>query len=292
MRFVKNNNYIYIYCFIVFVLLVFGCIKCVKAYKKIKLIAEYERQTTIKLSLKDDIFRIDNVKFYVPNYPLDGIQREIVDTATFYEINELKKIDDILPDNPVILDIGANIGNHTLYWALKSPKKAKHIYAFEIIDETYDILKKNIEINHLQNRVTAFNFGLSNVNSSAKVKELSDSFQSCCAIMEEGDGGYKFKKLDDVKINEKVDFVKIDVEGQEIKVVEGAKQFLSKHKPLIWVEVWSDNYRDDSKGNRSKYDALMKELGYEQIMEIGFYGQTGGDISNFVYQHKSKIEKK
>ena len=265
-----------------------------KIYNINKVNYSINQQIAKKLSMKDDIFRIGETKFYVPNYPMDDIQKRIVDDENFYEINELKKVDELLPNNPVILDIGANIGSHTLYWTLKSPKKAKHVYAFEVIDETYNILKRNIEINNLQNRVTAFNFGLSNVNSSAKIKQKSSSFESCCAIMEQGEGIYRFKRLDDVNIKEKVDFVKIDVEGQEVKVIEGAKKFLAKNKPLIWVELWVEDtdkpWIEGIKGNRAKYDALMDELGYEKIMEIGFE-ENQAQVSNFIYQHKSKISK-
>jgi len=265
-----------------------------KIYKYEKKNYEINQQIKKKVSMRGDIFRIGEIKFYVPNYPMDDIQKYIVEAKDFYEINELKKVDKLLPNNPVILDIGANIGSHTLYWTLKSPKKAKHVYAFEVIDETYNILKRNIEINNLQNRVTAFDFGLSNVNSSAKVQQKSDSFQSCCAILERGEGIYKFKRLDDLDIKEKVDFVKIDVEGQEVSVIEGAKKFLTKNKPLIWVELWVEDtdkpWVKGIKGNRAKYNALMNELGYVKIMELGFE-QNQAQVSNFIYQHKSKIAK-
>lgn len=249
------------------------------------------RRTQTKLSLKNDIFRNGDVKFYVPNYPMDGIQRSIVDTSNFYEIKLLKQVDELLPNNPVMLDIGANVGNHTLYWLLKSPKKAKHIYSFEVIDETYDILKKNIEINNLKNKVTLFNFGLSNTNSSAKILGESSSFLSCCAVMEKGDGGFQFKRLDDVGIQEKIDFIKIDVEGQEIPVIEGAKNLLNRYKPIIWVEVWTDeSYKKHKHMEKSNYkhnetfSKLMDSIGYVMVKKM-----THRD---YIYIHKSKIKQK
>ena len=74
--------------------------------------------------MKDDIFRVKNVQFYLPNYPADYVQSEIADKSGFYEQNELELFDKYLPENAVILDIGANIGNHTLYWLTTSPKRA------------------------------------------------------------------------------------------------------------------------------------------------------------------------
>lgn len=285
----KKVSNIYLYVGLaVLITIAAGCfVRINKTYKIEKKNYRITQKIGKKLSMKNDIFRLGELKFYVPNYPMDFIQNAIVESENFYEINELQEVDKILPDNPVILDVGANVGNHTLYWALRSPKKAKHIYSFEIIDETYEILKRNIEINNLQKRVTAFDFGLSNVNSSAKVQQKSDSFQSCCAILEEGEGAYRFKKLDDVRIAEKkIDLIKIDVEGQEVKVIEGAKKFLTKYKPLIWVELWPEDtdklWVEGIRGNRAKYKALMDELGYEMVLKL--------NDGNFIYQHKSTIK--
>ena len=285
-------------------LLIFLCFILWKTYEQSKVIYEQSkvikrqndglwrqgRQTQMKLSMKGSIFRNEDVKFYVPNYPMDGIQRNIVDKQNFYELELLKQLDALLPNNPVILDIGANVGNHTLYWLLKSPKKAKHIYSFEVIDETYDILKKNVEINNLKDKVTLYNFGLSNVNSNAKILGESNSLMSCCAVMEQGEGGFQFKRLDDVGIQEKVDFVKIDVEGQEIPVIEGAKKLLNKYKPMMWVEVWTDeSYKKHKHMEKSDYkhnetfNKLMDSMGYVMIKKM-----THRD---YIYIHKSKIKK-
>ena len=220
-KFLSKYIYIYIYiglCVVILVSIAYF-VKINKVYKLEKKVYKLEKknykinnQIRTKLSMKDDIFRMGEVSFYVPNYPMDAIQREIIDRREFYEINQLHKVDGLLPEHPVILDVGANIGSHTLYWLTTSPKRAKHVYAFEVIDETFNILKKNIEINNLKSRTTIFNFGLSNVNSSARIQQKSNSFQSCCAIMEAGDGIYKFRRLDDVKIAEKkIDLVKINI---------------------------------------------------------------------------------
>ena len=50
-----------------------------------------------KLSLTDNICRVGNSKFYVPNYPVDFIQRELVESGKFFEQEELEKIKKYLP---------------------------------------------------------------------------------------------------------------------------------------------------------------------------------------------------
>ncbi len=89
--------------------------------KKIKCIMEdiYTRardDLSRKMSLvaNDDVWRIPNgVKFYLPLYPWDFIQRVIAESDDFYEIYMLRSLREYIPNNAVILDIGANIGNHS-----------------------------------------------------------------------------------------------------------------------------------------------------------------------------------
>ena len=247
-----------------------------------KSIIRGQKQIKMKMSMKDDIFRMNDIKFYVPNYPVDYIQRSIVQDNSFYEIGDLRTMDKFLPQNAVILDIGANIGNHTLYWLKESPKKAQYVYAFEVIDDTYKILKKNIELNNLQNKTTLFNFGLGDKNVKSSVRDYNIANVGGTSIKEDDEGSFELKRLDDIKIDRKVDVIKIDVEGYEVNVINGAKNFLKKHKPLIWVELWEEDGNGDKRfkvGNREQYNALMKELGYKMIYKIS--------NTNFVYQYKN-----
>ena len=91
----------------------------------------------------DSTMQVRNSKIYLPNYPIDLIQRYIVATKNYWEYEFLEKLDKYIKEDSVILDIEANIGNHTLYWA--NERKAKKIYSFEPVELTFDILKKNIE---------------------------------------------------------------------------------------------------------------------------------------------------
>lgn len=77
------------------------------------------------------------------------------------------------------------------------------------------------------------------------------------------------KRLDDYEF-ERIDFIKIDIEGYEFYCLEGAKNTLSKHSPVIYVEI-SDNYF-------SKVDRLLRSYGYinHSVSYNGVYG-------NYIY---------
>jgi hypothetical protein len=73
--------------------------------------------------------------------------------------------------SPVVLDVGANIGNHTLAFATK----AAHVYAFEPIPIIFALLKQNVKQNNLSN-VTLQQLALSDQNDTAIINmEWNDS---------------------------------------------------------------------------------------------------------------------
>lgn len=211
----------------------------------------------------DSIVDIGCAKFYVPNYPVDYVQSCIVNGKTFYENGILKKLQSYINENAVILDIGANIGNHSVYWAVKA--NARQIYSFEPVQDTFKILKKNIEINELTDKVKIFNIGLSNEKINGSINHFDPRNIGGTSIKQDFNGNLILDKLDNIEIEEdSVDFVKIDVEGHELEVFQGAKETLTKYKPTIFVETFWDK--------RPKVHEYLTSLGYR--LEKSFSGEN------------------
>lgn len=229
------------------------------------------KQIQTKLSMPDDICRINNIKFYVPNYPLDTIQKCIVDKSEFYENDILKELGNYIPENAVIIDIGTNIGNHSIYWATQL--KPKQIYAFEPIDTTFKILEKNIALNNLEKIIKPYNIGLSDEKSAAKISKYSNDNIGGTSITKCSDKkglSLEVDKLDNINLPEtKIDFIKIDVEGHEILVLKGAEQTLKKYKPLIFIEIFPENFE--------QVNELLTNYGYKI--------QKRYKYSNYLFEH-------
>ena len=214
-----------------------------------------------KLSMKDDIWQIKNIKFYVPYYPIDFIQRHIVNTNTFFEEDILSDLNKYIPDNAVILDIGANIGNHTLYWGIQH--KISKVYAFEPVIDTFSILKQNVEINNLNKKVALFNIGLSDKNTNATYKSYRrENIGDTHLTPGGGTSDMYLSRLDDINIEEDhIDFVKIDVEDMEIYALKGMVKTLSKFKPkYIFVEVSVDD-------KLNQVISILKSINYTKICD-------------------------
>lgn len=164
-----------------------------------------------------------NIIMYLPHALTDWIQSNIVKTNDFYSIQTIEKVDKYFNDGACILDIGANIGNHSLYYAMV--RKAKKVYAFEPIKETYANLCKNIELNALQNIIIPHNIALGEKTGRASIKNAPFYNIGGISLQNNKNGDLKIVSLDEMQESgafaNKIDFVKIDVEGFEAQVLRG-----------------------------------------------------------------------
>ncbi|WP_246942871.1 FkbM family methyltransferase [Bacillus pinisoli] len=182
----------------------------------------------------------------------DYIGKIIKDSKSYYEKNVLEFFIDYIPVSAVIYDLGANIGNHTLYFSKYT--NAEKIFAFEPSKETYKLLDENIKRNQLKN-VQALNLGVGNKTSKATLVANKENMgASFLTLSDEGD--IEVVSLDSLDLPSP-DFMKIDVEGFEYQVLSGATKLLKETKPVIWIEIFEGNYQE--------VDSLLYSLGYIQI---------------------------
>lgn len=174
--------------------------------------------------------------------------------------------------NAVIIDVGSNIGIFAKCIAETLPYN--HIHLFEPSKEYLEESKKILE---KFSNITFNNCGLSDVNNELILYKSKDDNIGWNTLYEKDplqDKSFlnrmniesvKVVKLDDYyKDIEKIDFIKIDVEGYERNVLEGSWGLIEKFKPYILVEVaWGINH-PDWELNKKTYEKLFS-LGYEKI---------------------------
>lgn len=195
------------------------------------------------MSLENNIVQLPDAQFYVPNYPFDYLQNHLVEQRNFFEQPILDDLRLYVKKDAIIFDIGANIGNHSVYFAKKM--KAKHVFSFEPITNTYNKLLKNIEINQLNARVNCYNLGISDDEGSASICRFIHDNPGATSLSKDEDGDFELISLDSwVKANFRlqcIDFIKIDVEGFEKEVLKGAIETIKMFKPVIFIEIESEN---------------------------------------------------
>ena len=215
----------------------------------------------LSLEKRGYICRLKKSLFFLPFIKTDEIQRCIFFGRRYYENDYLDYLSDkwrngVIGDNlreGTFLDIGANIGNHSLYFLLECG--AKFAYCFEPAKETFDILKKNMEINHLEYRTKLFNAGVgaSSGNASISMSKEKNTAYTQITLNEEGD--VQVISIDELEIKEKINFIKVDVEGFEVEVLKGMAKTLKRDKPIMMIEIWATNLND--------VHAILDPLGYQ-----------------------------
>jgi len=160
------------------------------------------------------------------------------------------------------LDVGANIGNHSLYFS----KYFQKVYSFEPHPKIFKLLQINSE---LRKNIEIENIGLSNVSKASTLffnnENMGASSLDTSLIPGSSETKVQLKKIDDLENIGNITFLKIDVEGHEDKVIEGSKQVIIENQPFIMFEQFPSEI---SRGSSKTLD-LLKTMGYKKfgIME-------------------------
>ena len=202
------------------------------------------------------IFAFDHIGLEINNF---GIYEENLLNAIMSFLKDmvnLKKFD-------LILDVGANIGNHSLYFSNFS----KQVFSYEPNPNTFELLKFNTK--NLSS-INIYNIGISNKNENKFLNEsnfnIGDSAIVSSDEKEDIEKNNKIlheiscMKLDDLEhlSDEKISMIKIDVEQHEYEVMDGASKLIDKNQPVL---IFEHNI-ETSKKQTLKINKFIKEKGY------------------------------
>jgi FkbM family methyltransferase len=180
----------------------------------------------------------------------------------------------LVTNNSIVIDIGANIGAHTLPMAELVGKKGK-VYAIEPTNYAYSKLTNNLLINEgLSKRVQADQIILINNGGEGKVKDLYSSWPLSTGtkdsqrhsvhqgVLRTISGAGEMTLDDYVSMNNlmSLDLIKLDVDGNELEVLRGAKNVLKKMKPTLIMELAPEQY--DNQNDFLKVVEILVSEGY------------------------------
>lgn len=167
-----------------------------------------------------------------------------------YSEGQLPLLAELLPQDCVFVDVGANHGEFSICAA--SVARDGNVYAYEPMKDNIRKLRKNIDRNGFKN-IFVQEYGLSNIDSRdvpiyTREEEFSDgSFHGGLGTIYSISGRDKaietinLHKLDDVfRKDSRIDVIKIDVEGAELTVLQGACKTIERTKPYIIFEANSE----------------------------------------------------
>lgn len=192
-------------------------------------------------------------------------------------LNILKKF---LPNKSSMIDVGANIGNHSVFFG----PHFKKVYSFEPNPILFKVLQSNIMLNKLDKNIELFNIGLGDKNENKKYLLTTKNLGGSGFFEKNFNSKYHHSEFDLEIIKgdsfnlKNINFLKIDTEGYDFKVIKGLRETIKKCKPIITFEVHPFGKDADELLN------YLKELKYIYLYNISasmFSPPTLKEISFF-----------
>ena len=192
--------------------------------------SEISSQSSLPVKvLKDDGLQYEIV---LPDADKDHIQRMIFETGKPYELDMLRNMRSRIAEGDLVLDIGANVGNHALY--LAAIAKAR-VIAFEPNEHLSSAFQDSINRNGLEDKVAIQTIGLGRTESAAQFeKSIPENLGAQALHL--GSGDIEVRSIDSFEFDAVVRAIKIDVEGMELAVIHGGRECIARDRPLIYAE--------------------------------------------------------
>jgi FkbM family methyltransferase len=188
----------------------------------------------------------------------------------FYEPLELGYCRTHVPPGGTIVDVGANTGNHTVYFARFL--RPRLLIPVEPIKEAAELIRANARLNDTAIDERGLGLAAADAPGTLEMSIVRDMMMAKV----DPDAPKKVKvpavRLDDL-ISEKVDFLKVDVEGFELNVLKGAQRILAEGRPRLMLEA--------TDATRDALMAHLAELGYERVAEC-----RNNLYANIFFNHK------
>lgn len=188
----------------------------------------------------------------------------------------------IINSGDVILDVGANIGFHTLYFAELTGVAGK-VFAFEPVPVNFNSLQNNTNLNDFS-QIVLVNKALGNVNEILDI-HINEQNQNPGAynLLETGikNATVECIKGDDYireHCIQTVNFIKVDVEGFELEVFKGLSNTILKFKPKIIFE-YDANYQSKINEDSKELFYFLTDLGYTFFAIDGYGNKKAINLS-------------
>lgn len=220
--------------------------------------------------------------FFIKVNPKNGTVDNVILFDGVLDPDHLSLMKEKMKDSDNFLDIGANIGQYSLF-ASKILKKGK-VFAFEPIKDIFNQFESSIERNKMKN-INAFNLACGNKDDVLEIKKIKgNAGESTFLNVDIIENKYndilveevKVVKLDEFLKDEKVDFVKIDVEGFEYEVLLGMQGIIKNYKPKILIEFSPILYKSHKEDNASLIINLLLFFKYN-IVDISYNRSVNDD---------------
>jgi len=173
-----------------------------------------------------------------------------------YEIKQTKLFVQESKQKKVLWDLGAHVGYYSLLF--KSQNEDSKVYAFEPVLKNVKLLQNHLTMNSIEG-VAVFQKAVSNELGTLKFNSSRTSVAGKLHI--EGDIEVEVIKLSFFLENETIaspDIIKMDIEGEELKVLKDLQLLLARQKPIIFLSTHGKDVHDQC-------CVFLKSIGYDLL---------------------------
>lgn len=217
----------------------------------------------------------------------EWIQQQIYFLGT-WDRRGLNFLRNYLKKDDVFIDVGANIGAYSLV-ASKIVGKGGRIHSFEPVTKVFERFGENIRLNNMTN-ITANQKAVYNTSDIISIFVSSVENAGMSSVFHHDSESGIIEKVQAITIDDYVDkmnlqrvnMIKIDIEGAELFALQGMQNTLKKFRPITIIEISEDVLKNSNQSGLEVSD-FMKSMGYEQkrIFKCGHTGNMEGSVSEY-----------
>jgi len=184
--------------------------------------------------------------------------------------NEFAFLDRFLKAGMVVIDAGANDGIYTLFCAQRTSPSGQ-VLSFEPSQREFSRLQNNVELNQLRN-IRMLRVALSNEDGEAQLQVAGHEHEGNNSLGAFAHRDVELLRTESVTVRsldsivaesglDRIDFLKLDIEGAEVKALKGARATLREFRPVLLFEAFDDALREQG-GSRDELLQLVRDSGY------------------------------
>ena len=170
----------------------------------------------------------------------------------------------------VIIDVGVNLGATLMNFARCSPTGV--IIGFEPDEKNFRKAERNLDLNNFGN-VELYRNGLGAETATVKLFKVNPANQGMNRIFDDRETSIEkdlaYEKIEIIRLDDfvnehqvdRIDLIKIDVEGYEFKVLQGAEQSLLRYRPILFIELDDENLKAQN-DSAELLISFLKKIGY------------------------------
>ncbi len=190
----------------------------------------------------------------------------------YWDRNETSVLKNIIKDGFNIIEVGANFGVHTLRMAKLVGEKGT-VQAFEANPMVSKYLKESVKLNNLANIIKVFEKAAGNERKQVFLDYDVKNIGGGCIVSSPSSFALKTEvvRLDDV-IKQQIDLLKIDAEGYELKILQGAQQLINANENIIIMLEFVPSHLEKQGDSAIKLLTFLRNNGFS-IWKVGKVNQ-------------------